>query len=79
MLSIRPEDLHVLTAEAAPGAGIPASVTFIRDLGSQVEILLVHEGHELIATMAPKDRPAVSLGDDVMLDLPAAACRVVPA
>ena len=77
VLSIRPEDLHVLTA--GDGSAIPARVTFVRDLGSQVEILLAHGEQELIATMAPKDRPAVSLGDEVFLDLPAEACTVVPA
>lgn len=77
ILSIRPEDLHVIAANAPDAGGIPAVVTFIRDLGSEVEIMLAHDTHELIATIAPKDRPDIAVGDPVMLDFSPDACTVV--
>lgn len=48
-LSIRPE--HVtLTAEAE---GIPAEVSFVRDLGESRHVLVLAEGQEITAQMPP--------------------------
>lgn len=77
-LSIRPEDVHVLPRGAEGENRIPGRVTFIRDIGASVETHSDCAGLEVISVAAPKDRPPVSLGDDVMVELPAASCVVLP-
>ncbi len=61
VLSVRPEDVRF--AET----GLPARVTFIRDLGESVQIVLDLEGREVSAVFTPRDRPEVGLGDTVHL------------
>ena len=61
ILSVRPEDVRF-----GPD-GLPARVTFIRDLGESVQIVLDHAGQEVIALFSPRERPGVALGDAVAL------------
>ena len=61
VLSVRPEDVRF--AEA----GLPARVSFVRDLGESVQFRLDLDGREVTALFAPRDRPAVGLGDTVHL------------
>ncbi|PWE31407.1 polyamine ABC transporter ATP-binding protein [Maritimibacter sp. 55A14] len=63
MLSVRPEDVRITDAK-----GLPATVAFIRDLGESVQYVLDHQGTELTALFAPRDRPSAGLGDAVTLD-----------
>jgi putative spermidine/putrescine transport system ATP-binding protein len=58
---VRPEDVRF--AEA----GLPARVSFIRDLGESVQFTLDLDGREVSALFAPRDRPSVGLGDNVHL------------
>nr|WP_209841916.1 ABC transporter ATP-binding protein [Rubellimicrobium aerolatum] len=60
-LSVRPEDVRL------DPEGLPARVTFVRDLGESVQIVLDHQGHEIIALFSPRERPQVNLGDAVGL------------
>jgi putative spermidine/putrescine transport system ATP-binding protein len=61
VLSVRPEDVRFADM------GLPARVTFIRDLGESVQFTLDFGGREVNALFAPRDRPAVGLGDTVHL------------
>ena len=76
-LSIRPEDVH-LTAGAATGPNrLPGTVTFVRDVGVSVETYVDVGGETVVQVAAPKDRPPVSAGDAVTVELPAEACVVL--
>lgn len=61
LLSVRPEDVRLV-----PG-GLPAQVTFIRDLGESVQLVMDAGGVEVTALFAPRDRPGVDVGDTVAL------------
>ena len=61
VLSVRPEDVRL-----GP-EGLPARVTFIRDLGESVQIVLDHAGQEVIALFSPRERPQVGISDAVAL------------
>ena len=61
VLSVRPEDVRLARE------GLPARVTFIRDLGESVQIVLDHAGQEVIALFSPRERPQVGIGDAVAL------------
>jgi putative spermidine/putrescine transport system ATP-binding protein len=61
VLSVRPEDVRFCDA------GLPARVTFIRDLGESVQFTLDLDGREVNALFSPRDRPSVGLGDAVYL------------
>ncbi|MEM8837310.1 MAG: ABC transporter ATP-binding protein [Pseudomonadota bacterium] len=77
VLSVRPEEVLFADPNKSENT-LEATITFIRDLGSQVEIMLESAGQELMVTMSPKDRPDVGQGDLVRLHLPAAASKVIP-
>ncbi|RJF80685.1 ABC transporter ATP-binding protein [Oleomonas cavernae] len=81
MVSVRPEEVNVHATLGGPQGGtnhLPGTVTFLRDLGASVEIRLDVAGKEIIAVSAPQDRPLVEAGDTVAVELPAAACVVLP-
>ena len=59
ILSVRPEDVRF------DPEGLPARVTFVRDLGETVQIVLDHAGREVTALFSPRERPDVAVGDDV--------------
>ncbi len=61
LLSVRPEDVRL-----AP-EGLPARVTFVRDLGESVQLVMDHAGAEVAALFPPRERPVVALGDEVFL------------
>ncbi len=61
VLSVRPEDVRL-----GPD-GVPARVTFLRDLGESVQLVMDLDGTQVTALFAPRDRPEVSLGDTVRL------------
>ena len=65
LLSVRPEDVRLAPGDA-PG-GLPARVTFVRDLGESVQLVMDHAGREVTALFSPHDRPDVALGDLVAL------------
>ena len=75
---VRPEDVHVLSDGQADGPNkLSGTVDFIRDVGATVEIIVQCDGRQIIAMMAPKDRPEVGVGDLVAVEFPAAACVVL--
>ena len=78
ILSVRPEDVHVLPRGGAGENRIAGKVTFIRDVGASVETHTDCNGMEVISVAAPKDRPAVGLGDGVTVELPPECCVVLP-
>ncbi|WP_191062028.1 ABC transporter ATP-binding protein [Geminicoccus harenae] len=77
-ISIRPEEVVVHPAGEQGPNRLPAEVTFVRDLGASVEIMLACAGRELLAVTSPRERPDVRVGDRVVLELPPAACVVLP-
>ncbi|MFQ5785518.1 MAG: ABC transporter ATP-binding protein [Alphaproteobacteria bacterium] len=77
MVSIRPEDVHVLPA-GNPGANrLEGRVTFVRDVGASVEAFIDCDGITVVSVSTPKDRPEVRQGDRATVELPAASCVVV--
>jgi putative spermidine/putrescine transport system ATP-binding protein len=73
-LSIRPEDVHL----TAPGQGaLTGRVTFLRDLGGTIETFVEVAGTTLTVVSSPRERPQVSSGDEVGLDLPPESCVVL--
>ncbi|SOD97848.1 ABC transporter ATP-binding protein [Caenispirillum bisanense] len=82
-LLVRPEELHVLPTPDAAGEALPnrlpATVTFVRDVGGTVEVHVDCQGHALIAESLRKDAAPVAPGDAVTVDLPREACRVLAA
>lgn len=61
-LSVRPEDISL----TAPGEGrLSGRVTFIRDLGGTIETFVDVSGTEVIAVSTPRERPVVSVGQEI--------------
>ncbi|MBK5927661.1 ABC transporter ATP-binding protein [Rhodobaculum claviforme] len=73
ILSVRPEDTRIAAR------GVPARVTFLRDLGESVQVVMDMDGTEVTALFAPRDRPDVSLGDSVHLAFEPGRRVVLPA
>ena len=58
-VSVRPEDILVLPGIEEGDNRLQGTVTFIRDVGSSVEIYLDCSGIQIISQSTPKGRPAV--------------------
>jgi len=74
-VSIRPEDVSVEREGAAP---LPATVEFVRDMGSAVEVYLATAAGRIVAQRAA-GRNDLMVGDTVSLALDPAAIVVFPA
>ncbi len=73
-LSVRPEDINL----TAPGQGtLTGKVTFIRDLGGTIETFVAVAGKQIIAVSTPRERPSVTVGDDVGIRLTPDVCVVL--
>jgi len=61
-LSVRPEDIHLLSV----GEGtVEGTVAFIRDLGATVETFVDVDGHQVMASCSPRERRPLQVGDKV--------------
>jgi len=76
-VSVRPEDILVVPGIEKKDNRLPGTVTFIRDVGSSVEIYLNCGDIQITSQSTPKNRPAVRLGDQATAVLPPAACVVL--
>ncbi|WP_315918504.1 ABC transporter ATP-binding protein [Mesorhizobium sp. SP-1A] len=73
-LSVRPEDVRI----TAPGAGaLTGTVNFVRDLGGTIETFVDVGGKTVISVATPRERPEVSVGQQVGLVLPPESCVVL--
>ncbi len=78
LLLTRPEEVFVRPrASGARENVVPGRVTFVRDIGPTIEILVDCAGHEVISVLTPKDWPDVAIGDEVTVEMPAPACSVL--
>jgi putative spermidine/putrescine transport system ATP-binding protein len=78
-VSIRPEDISVVAGGREGQNHLQGRVTFVRDVGSSVEIYLDCNGFQIISQSTPKSRPAVRQGDTATAVLPPSACVVLTA
>jgi putative spermidine/putrescine transport system ATP-binding protein len=79
-LSVRPEDITVLPGVRPGENHLAGKVTFVRDVGSSVEIYLEGPGGvQIVSQSTPKSRPEVGQGDGATAVLPPAACVVLTA
>jgi putative spermidine/putrescine transport system ATP-binding protein len=76
-LCARPEDIYVKAGITEGENHLPGRVTFVRDVGSSVEIYLDCSGIHIISQSTPKNRPAVRQGDAATAVLPPSACVVL--
>lgn len=80
LLMTRPEEVLVRPSSARrPQNAVEGVVSFVRDIGATIEILVDCDGHEVISVVTPKDRPDVRTGDRVSIEMPVAACSVLAA
>jgi putative spermidine/putrescine transport system ATP-binding protein len=78
LLLNRPEEIMVRKKDKAkPANAIPGTVSFVRDIGATIEILVDCQGHEVISMLTPKDSPNVEAGMDVYVEMPVEACSVL--
>ncbi|MEM5318149.1 ABC transporter ATP-binding protein [Paraburkholderia sp. JHI869] len=79
-LLIRPEDVCVRAMSANPGPNVVAGkVTFVRDVGAQIEATIDCDGFTLTAATTPRETPDLEVGRPVLAEMPAHACRLIPA
>ncbi|QIE44260.1 ABC transporter ATP-binding protein [Pseudohalocynthiibacter aestuariivivens] len=80
LLMTRPEEVFVRPAASNPPANaVVGTVSFVRDIGATIEILVDCNGHEVISVLTPKDWPDVRIGDAVTVEMPVGACTVLAA
>jgi putative spermidine/putrescine transport system ATP-binding protein len=76
-VSVRPEEVHVLPGFEEGDNRLHGSVSFVRDVGSSVEIYLDCSGLQIVSQSTPKERPEVKQGDQATAVLPPSACVVL--
>ena len=76
-VSIRPEDILIRPGIEDGDNRLHGTVSFIRDVGSSVEIYLNCNGIQIVSQSTPKGRPEVRRGDRATAVLPPAACVVL--
>jgi putative spermidine/putrescine transport system ATP-binding protein len=76
-VSVRPEEVHVLPGHEEGDNRLHGRVSFVRDVGSNVEIYLDCSGLQIISQSTPKGRPQVKQGDQATAVLPPSACVVL--
>ncbi len=76
-VSVRPEDIQIVPGAEKAANHLHGTVSFIRDVGSNVEIYLDCNGLQIISQSTPRGRPDVKQGDEATAILPAAACIVL--
>ncbi|WP_321948387.1 ABC transporter ATP-binding protein [Paraburkholderia sp. J10-1] len=79
-LLIRPEDVCLRAMSANPGPNaVAGKVTFVRDVGAQIEATIDCDGFTLTAATTPRETPDLKVGRPVLAEMPAHACRLIPA
>ncbi|MDY0039716.1 MAG: ABC transporter ATP-binding protein [Desulforhabdus sp.] len=76
-ISVRPEDISVVPGIQQGENSLHGTVTFVRDVGSSVEIYLDCNGIQIISQSTPQGRPPVKQQDAATAILPPAACKVL--
>lgn len=80
-LSVRPEDLQLHAAQAATAGTLPGRITFVRDVGNEIELRVACEGGEMTASLTPSAwgrlRDELASSDAVALQLPGDRCCVL--
>jgi putative spermidine/putrescine transport system ATP-binding protein len=76
-VSVRPEEVHVLPGLEEGDNRLHGRVSFVRDVGSSVEIYLDCSGLQIVSQSTPKGRPAVKQSDQATAVLPPSACVVL--
>jgi putative spermidine/putrescine transport system ATP-binding protein len=79
MLSIRPEDVQLSRGEADGANTVSGRITYVRDMGSTVEVHLDCEGRRILSVIQPRDWIGVDAGDLAQVRLPENCCRVLAA
>ena len=77
VLSVRPEEVHVLPPSHVGPNQMDGKVTFVRDVGASVETFVDCGDLTVISLATPKDRPDLHVGDAVKVELPRESCVVV--
>jgi len=81
-LSVRPEHVRVLPRAAVGsddrGEALDARVTFVRDLGTNVEVHMECGGDRIVGSLAPADWPASTADGLVRIGLVPDGCTVLP-
>ena len=77
LVSIRPEDTHLRDTSFTGSNLLPGKLSFIRDLGSEIEAFVDCAGQKVIVKWIPKDNPDINEGDEVQVEVPAGAIRVL--
>ena len=77
VLSVRPEEVHVLPSSHVGPNQVDGKVTFVRDVGASVETFIDCGDLTVISLATSKDRPDLHVGDAVKVELPRESCVVV--
>ncbi len=81
-LSVRPEHVRVLPAAAAGSddraGALDARVTFVRDLGTNVEVHMECGGERIVGSLSPADWRGSTADGAVRIGLVADSCTVLP-
>jgi len=76
-VSVRPEDVHIHANEPDARNLLQGTVELVRDVGQSVEFFVQCGSTRIIAHVQPRDKPPVSQGEQVAVELPVENCVVL--
>ena len=78
VISVRPEDAHLVLGDPPERNALPGTVVFVRDLGEMFECYVdCGLGDNVIVAGSPRERVQVQQGQRVTVSFPAESCVVV--
>jgi putative spermidine/putrescine transport system ATP-binding protein len=76
-LAVRPEDIRLFGPDVAAPNCLTGRITFVRDVGDQIELRIDCSGREIIGSAAPGQWSQVGSSERVALQLPAHCCQIL--
>jgi putative spermidine/putrescine transport system ATP-binding protein len=78
VISVRPEEAHLLVGDAPERNALPGTIVFVRDLGEMFECYVdCGMDEHVVVAGSPRERVQVQQGQRVTVSFPAEACVVV--
>jgi putative spermidine/putrescine transport system ATP-binding protein len=76
-VAVRPEDIRLLDARRSEANCLPGRITFMRDVGNEIELRIDCDGCEIVGSASPSQWAALGACEQIALQLPPDTCHVL--
>jgi len=76
-LAVRPENIRLLSTRENASNCLPGRITFMRDVGNEIELRIDCDGREVVGSAPPSEWAVLGSSDRIALQLPPDTCQVL--